>query len=137
MSEPLDVFLRRLPIVAQNPYCADPEFAARDDFGLQLSFAKNNPFSDRQFPAGPHQRFPEIGGKLSRQKHFHSSCQVFPSSRSRWRLRMNSSSFAEEPRGNHSRVVKHQKLVASEKLRKLSEKGIGKLAGPPVEQQKP
>jgi len=48
---------------------------------------------------------------------------------------MNTSSFAEEARGNDSGVIKDQKVVGTEKIRKLRELRVGNSAGGAVEQQ--
>jgi len=87
--------------------------------------------------AGPDKRLPNIGIKFASEEDLHFSCQVLGFCGARRRLRVNASAPPEQPRGDDTRIVEDDELIAPQQAGQFSKESIFESPGSAIQQKEP
>src|ERR1700674_1503224 len=93
------------PVVRNESQRAYTKFTAREDLALEFTLAEENALPHVHLSAGPNERLPGISAELTHQKNFNLSAQMLCPHRAGGGLRRPASTPAEQPGGNHARIV--------------------------------
>src|SRR5260370_10937577 len=124
MPQTLQMLANAALIVRNKSERPQAKLTARKNLAFQFALAEEYSLANLHLAARPDQRLPSFGVEFARQEDFDFPCEVLRFRGSRRRLRMHSGAPPEQARRNDARVVKNEKLVASQQIGEFREKAV-------------
>src|SRR6266478_2262431 len=124
MPQTLQMLANAALIVRNKSERPQAKLTARKNLAFQFALAEEYSLANLHLAARPDQRLPSFGVEFARQEDFDFPCKVFQFSCSRGRVRVDAGTPPEQARRNDARVVKNEKLVASQQTGEFREEAV-------------